>query len=85
MLLAMPPGYFSISMYKNRVEKDRICFEIPAFLPYEWGNSAENEVGKFKICILCMDIVILNSGNFKKGRVCHFLYPIFYIIPLSIT
>ena len=35
MLLAMLPGYFSISMYKNRVEKDRICFEIPAFLPYE--------------------------------------------------
>ena len=37
-------------MYKkNRVENDRKRFEIPAFLSFKQGNSAENGAGKFKI------------------------------------
>ena len=33
-------------MYKNRVENDKIFFEIPALLG---GNSTEKGVGKFNI------------------------------------
>ena len=39
-------------MYKNRVENDRIFFEIPALLSCERGNPAENGAGKFKIYML---------------------------------
>ena len=35
-------------MYNNRVENDRIFFEIPALLSCGQGNPAENGVGKFK-------------------------------------
>ena len=35
-------------MYKNRVNNDRKCFEIPALLSGEWGNLAGNGAGKFK-------------------------------------
>ena len=43
-------------MYENRVEKDKKIFEIPALLSCKRENSAENGVGKFKICTY----VILN-------------------------
>ena len=59
-------------MYKNRVENDRIVFEIPALLSCECGNPAENGMGKFKIYSFSQD---KRAGISKKNSVV--LYPIF--------
>ena len=39
-------------LYKNRVENDRNCFEIPTLLSCEQRNSAGNGAGKMKKYIL---------------------------------
>ena len=35
-------------MYKNKLENDRISFEIPTHSSHNWGHSAEKGAGKFK-------------------------------------
>ena len=40
--LSMPSASILLGMYKNRVENNRIFFEIPALLSCEQGNSALN-------------------------------------------
>ena len=64
----------SRGMYKNRVENDRNFFEVPTFFSCEWGNSAENWVGKFKI----YDKRVVITKKF-----CHSL-PYFYTYPVFI-
>ena len=68
-------------MYKNRVENDIKFFEIPALLSCEWGNSAENGAGKFKIYVFLyfptLDFLVrkIKEREFQKTSVV--LYPIF--------
>ena len=42
----MIPRILCIS--KNKVENDRISFEIPTHLSHNWGHSEEKGAGKFK-------------------------------------
>ena len=72
-------------MYKNRVNYDRIFFEIPALLSCEQGNLAEIGAEKFKIYTCysefpTLDFLIrkIKEREFRKVF-CHSLPPFFYI------